>query len=59
MFLCVSSGSVVLESALKLARHYHHNLGTRWCFPPGGVFAEGPYRYRGPPHLTNVLRAPQ
>lgn len=84
-FLFVSSGSEALESALKLARHYHHYRGERWRFkvisrrgafhgvtggalrvlgsalptrhlaeplPPGTVFAESPYCYRCPLHLT-------
>lgn len=84
-FLFVSSGSEALESALKLARHYHHYRGERWRFkvvsrrgafhgvtggalrvlgtvlpvrhlaeplPPGSVFAESPYCYRCPLHLT-------
>ena len=84
-FLFVSSGSEALESALKLARHYHYYRGERWRFkvisrrgafhgvtggalrvlgsvlpvrhlseplPPGGVFAESPYCYRCPLHLS-------
>jgi len=84
-FLFVSSGSEALESALKLARHYHYYRGERWRFKvisrrgafhgvtggalrvlgsvlpvrhlseplaPGGVFAESPYCYRCPLHLS-------
>jgi adenosylmethionine-8-amino-7-oxononanoate aminotransferase len=84
-FLFVSSGSEALESALKLARHYHHYRGERWRFkvisrrgafhgvtggalrvlgsvlptrhmmeplPPGTIFAESPYCYRCPLHLS-------
>jgi adenosylmethionine-8-amino-7-oxononanoate aminotransferase len=84
-FLFVSSGSEALESALKLARHYHYYRGERWRFkvisrrgafhgvtggalrvlgtvlpvrhlaeplPPGSVFAESPYCYRCPLHLS-------
>ena len=84
-FLFVSSGSEAVESALKLAKHYHHHRGERARFkmvsrrgafhgvtggalrvlgtvlpirqmmeplPPGTIFAESPYCYRCPLHLT-------
>jgi len=84
-FLFVSSGSEAVESALKLAKHYHHYRGERARFKvvsrrgafhgvtggalrvlgtvlpirqmmeplaPGTVFAEPPYCYRCPLHLT-------
>jgi putrescine aminotransferase len=84
-FLFVSSGSEAVESALKLAKHYHHYRGERARFkmvsrrgafhgvtggalrvlgtvlpirqmmeplPPGTIFAESPYCYRCPLHLT-------
>ena len=84
-FLFVSSGSEAVESALKLAKHYHHYRGERTRFkvisrrgafhgvtggalrvlgtvlpirqmmeplPPGTIFAESPYCYRCPLHLT-------
>lgn len=84
-FLFVCDGSEAVESALKLAKHYHHHRGERWRFkvisrrgafhgvtggalrvlgttlparhmmeplPPGTVFAESPYCYRCPLHLT-------
>jgi putrescine---pyruvate transaminase len=79
------SGSEAVESALKLAKHYHHYRGERARFkvvtrrgafhgvtggalrvlgtvlpirqmmeplPPGTIFAESPYCYRCPVHLT-------
>jgi len=84
-FLFVSSGSEAVESALKLAKHYHHYRGERARFKvvtrrgafhgvtggalrvlgtvlpirqmmeplaPGTIFAESPYCYRCPLHLT-------
>jgi len=84
-FLFVCDGSEAVESALKLAKHYHHYRGERWRFkvvsrrgafhgvtggalrvlgttlparhmmeplPPGTIFAESPYCYRCPLHLT-------
>lgn len=84
-FLFVCDGSEAVESALKLAKHYHHYRGERWRFkvisrrgafhgvtggalrvlgsvlptrqmmeplPPGSIFAESPYCYRCPLHLT-------
>ena len=84
-FLFVCDGSEAVESALKLARHYHHYRGERWRFKvisrrgafhgvtggalgvlgsvlpvrqmmeplaPGTIFAESPYCYRCPLHLT-------
>jgi putrescine---pyruvate transaminase len=84
-FLFVSSGSEAVESALKLAKHYHHYRGERARFkivsrrgafhgvtggalrvlgtvlpirqmmeplPPGTIFAESPYCYRCPLHLS-------
>ena len=84
-FLFVSSGSEAVESALKLAKHYHHFRGERARFKvvsrrggfhgvtggalrvlgtvlpirqmmeplaPGTIFAESPYCYRCPLHLT-------
>lgn len=84
-FLFVSSGSEATESALKLAKHYHHYRGERARFKvvsrrgafhgvtggalralgtvlpirqmmepltPGTIFAESPYCYRCPHHLT-------
>jgi adenosylmethionine-8-amino-7-oxononanoate aminotransferase len=84
-FLFVCDGSEAVESALKLAKHYHHYRGERWRFKmvsrrgafhgvtggalrvlgsvlpvrqmmeplaPGTIFAESPYCYRCPLHLT-------
>ena len=84
-FLFVCDGSEAVESALKLARHYHYYRGERWRFKvisrrgafhgvtggamrvlgsvlptrqimephaPGTIFAESPYCYRCPLHLT-------
>jgi adenosylmethionine-8-amino-7-oxononanoate aminotransferase len=84
-FLFVCDGYEAVESALKLAKHYHHYRGERWRFkvisrrgafhgvtggalrvlgsvlptrqmmeplPPGSIFAESPYCYRCPLHLT-------
>jgi adenosylmethionine-8-amino-7-oxononanoate aminotransferase len=84
-FLFVCDGSEAVESALKLAKHYHHYRGERWRFkvisrrgafhgvtggalrvlgsvlptrqmmeplPPGTIFAESPYCYRCPIHLS-------
>lgn len=84
-FLFVCDGSEAVESALKLARHYHHYRGERWRFKvisrrgafhgatggalrvlgsvlpmrqmmeplaPGTIFAESPYCYRCPLHLS-------
>ncbi len=84
-FLFVCDGSEAVESALKLARHYHAYRGERWRFKvvtrrgafhgitggamrvlgsvlparqimephaPGTIFAESPYCYRCPIHLS-------
>jgi len=84
-FLFVCDGSEAVESALKLAKHYHSARGERWRFkvitrrgafhgvtggalrvlgsvlptrqmmeplPPGTIFAESPYCYRCPIHLS-------
>jgi len=84
-FMFVSSGSEAVESALKLAKHFHHYRGERSRFKvvsrrgafhgvtggalrvlgtvlpirqmmeplaPGTIFAESPYCYRCPLHLT-------